>query len=223
MRHADALLAQGCQRHGGDVVRQREVLRATVYRPSHTSDLQRTSAPKPDEPNGEVIDDHVLYGESNVMVRFRVLDLLWKPVGRIVRLHIVHHPVRGTIFLLSTDTSLNALEILQLYSYRFKIELGFRQAVHVIGTYADHFWMLGMKPPRRGSGDQYLHRTTDAYRATIRTKLLAFHVHVHVHVHVQLGCIAQGLLQRLAINHTADVWRCFRSWLRTMNPAMPPS
>lgn len=60
MRHADALLAQGCQRHGGDVVRQREGFRATVYRPSHTSDLQRTSAPKPDEPNAEVIDDHVL-------------------------------------------------------------------------------------------------------------------------------------------------------------------
>jgi hypothetical protein len=58
------------------------------------------------------------------MVRFRVLDLLWKPVGRIVRFCIVQHPVRGTIFLFSTDTSLTALEILQLYGYRFKIELG---------------------------------------------------------------------------------------------------
>ena len=27
----------------------------------------------------------------------------------------------------------------------------------------------------------------------------------------------------LALNHTADVWRAFRSWLRTMNPALPPS
>ena len=43
------------------------------------------------------------------------------------------------------------------------------------------------------------------------------------HIYVQLGCIAQGLLQHLAINHTAEVWHCFRSWLRTMNPAMPPS
>ncbi len=90
-----------------------------------------TSAPSP------------VYGERDVMVRFRVLDLLWKPVGRIVRFCIVHHPVRGTIFLLSTDTSMTALEILQLYGYRFKIELGFRQAVHVIGAYAYHFWMLG--------------------------------------------------------------------------------
>jgi hypothetical protein len=158
-----------------------------------------------------------VYGECDVMVRFRVLDLLWKPVGRMVRFCIVHHPARGTIFLLSTDTSLTALEILQLYGYRFKIELGFRQAVHVLGAYAYHFWMLGMKPLRRGSGDQYLHRTTDEYRAAIRRKLRAYHVYV------QLGCIAQGLLQHLAINHTAEVWHCFRSWLRTMNPAMPPS
>ena len=170
-----------------------------------TDDSAFTSAPSP------------VYGERDVMVRFRVLDLLWKPVARIVRFCIVHHPVRGTIFLLSTDTSLTALEILQLYGYRFKIELGFRQAVHVIGAYAYHFWMLGMKPLRRGSGDQYLHRTSDEYRAAIRRKLRAYHLYV------QLSCIAQGLLQHLAINHTAQAWRCFRSWLRTMNPAMPPS
>jgi hypothetical protein len=33
-----------------------------------------------------------------------------------------------------------------------------------------------------------------------------------------LGCVAQGLLQHLALNHMAEVWRLFRSWLRTMNP-----
>jgi hypothetical protein len=158
-----------------------------------------------------------VYGEVDVCVRYRVLDLMWRPVAKVVRFVIVRHPLRGTIFLLSTDTSLEPLEILQLYGYRFKIELGFRQAVHVIGAYAYHFWMAAMKPLRRGGGDQYLHRTSDAYRAGVRRKLRAYHVHV------QLGCIAQGLLQHLAINHTAQVWHCFRSWLRTMNPAMPPS
>jgi len=52
------------------------------------------------------------------------------------------------------------------------------------------------------------------YRAAIRRKMAAFHVHV------QLGCIAQGLLQHLSLNYTAEVWLCFRSWLRTMNPAL---
>ena len=62
-----------------------------------------------------------------------------------------------------------------------------------------------------------LRRTSDEYRSAIRRKLRAYHLYV------QLGCIAQGLLQHLAINHTAEAWRCFRSWLRTMNPDMPPS
>ena len=164
-----------------------------------------TSAPSP------------VYGENEVTVCYHCVDLLWRPVGHLVRFVIVHHPVRGTIFLLCTDLSLAPLEILQLYGYRFKIELGFRQAVHVLGTYAYHFWMAGMKPLRRGDGDQYLHHTSDAYRAAIRRKLRAYHVHV------QLGCIAQGLLQHLSLNFTAAVWRHFRSWLRTMNPALPPS
>ena len=74
-----------------------------------------------------------------------------------------------------------------------------------------------MKPIKRRDGDQYLHRTCYAYRAAIRRKMTAFHTHV------QLGCIAQGLLQHLSMNYTAEVWLSFRSWLRTMNPALPPS
>ncbi|WP_156901766.1 transposase [Azohydromonas australica] len=158
-----------------------------------------------------------VYGDSGVLVRYRTLDLMWRPVARLVRFVIVHHPARGTIFLLCTDLSLEPLQMLQLYGYRFKIELGFRQAVHVLGTYAYHFWMAGMKPVRRDSGQQYLHRASDTYRQAVRRKLRAYHVHV------QLGCIAQGLLQHLALNHTDAVWVHFRSWLRTMNPAMPPS
>lgn len=158
-----------------------------------------------------------VYGESNVLVRYRVMDLVWRPVGRLVRFVIVHHPQRGTIFLLSTDLTLEPMQILQLYGYRFKIEIGFKQAVHVIGAHAYHFWMADMKPIRRGNGDQYLHRTTREYRKAIRRKLLAYHLHT------QLGAIAQGLLQYLAINHTVSVWHGFRSWLRTMNEAMPPS
>jgi hypothetical protein len=125
-------------------------------------DHEFTSAPSP------------VYGENDVLVRYRTLDLTWRPVGRVVRFVIVRHPTRATIFLLSTDVSLQPLEILQLYGYRFKIELGFRQAVHVLGSYAYHFWMADMKPQRRGGGDQYLHRTSDSYRQAVRRKLSAY-------------------------------------------------
>ena len=75
-----------------------------------------------------------VYGESNVTLRYRCLDLMWRPAGLLVRFVIVLHPNRGTIFLLSTDRTLAPLESLQLYGYRFRIEVGFRQAVHVLGA-----------------------------------------------------------------------------------------
>jgi hypothetical protein len=40
---------------------------------------------------------------------------------------------------------------------------------------------------------------------------------------VQLGCIAQGLLQYLALSCGSTVWQLFRSWLRTMHRDRPPS
>jgi len=193
---APAIRQRGRPRIYGEKVRLKELAQ---------DEAAFTSAPSP------------VYGESNVTLRYRSMDLIWRPAARIVRFVIVCHPQRGTIFLLSTDLTLDPLKILLLYGYRFRIELGFRQAVHVLGSYAYHFWMSGMKPLRRGDGNQHLHRTTEAYRDAIRRKMGAFHIHV------QLGCIAQGLLQHLAINHTAEVWRSFRSWLRTMNPLLPPS
>jgi len=193
---APAIRQRGRPRIYGEKVRLKELAQ---------DEAAFTSAPSP------------VYCESNVTLRYRSMDLIWRPAARIVRFVIVCHPQRGTIFLLSTDLTLDPLKILLLYGYRFRIELGFRQAVHVLGSYAYHFWMSGMKPLRRGDGNQHLHRTTEAYRDAIRRKMGAFHIHV------QLGCIAQGLLQHLAINHTAEVWRSFRSWLRTMNPLLPPS
>ena len=158
-----------------------------------------------------------VYGESNVMLRYLAADLLWRPVGHLVRFVIVKHPSRGTVFLICTDLTMSALHIILLYGYRFKIEVGFRQAVHVIGAYAYHFWMMAMKPLRRGQGNQYLHRTSDDYRNAVRRKIGAYHLYV------QLGCIAQGLLLHLAINHANLVWQHFRSWLRTIRHDLPPS
>ena len=129
----------------------------------------------------------------------------------------MRHPTRGRIVLLSTDTSLDPLQVVALYGYRFKIEVGFRQALYTLGSYAYHFWMLEMTPISRRSGNQYLHMKTERYRDLVRRKMLAYHRYV------QLGCVAQGLLQHLALNFRSTVWRLFRSWMRTMKTSAPPS
>jgi DDE superfamily endonuclease len=158
-----------------------------------------------------------VYGESQVLLRYYALDLLWRPVGRLVRFVWVDHPQRGHVILMSTDRALTPLQIIAGYSYRFKIEVAFKQALYTLGTYAYHFWMKTMRPLSRRSGNQHLHRHSHHYRCQVRRKLEAYHRYV------QLGCIAQGLLQYLALSFRAEVWCSFRSWLRTMNCARPPS
>jgi hypothetical protein len=158
-----------------------------------------------------------IYGETGVTLRYRVADLLWKPVGILVRFVIVRHPTRGSILLMATDLNLSPIEIIELYGLRFKIELSFKQSLRVVGTFAYHFWMAAMTPIRRKNGNQHLHRKTADYRDAVRRKLAAYHQHI------QLGFVAQGLLQILSATSSDLVWRSFGSWMRTIRPGLAPS
>jgi hypothetical protein len=158
-----------------------------------------------------------VYGESGVTLRYYTFDLLWRRLGRLVRFVWVIHPTRGRLVLLCTDLTLEPLEIIRLYGWRFKIEVSFKQAIHTVGAYAYHFWMQDMKPIRRGDGSQHPHRQSPHYREHIRRKLGAYERHI------QLGLIAQGLLQYLALHFRRLVWFNFHSYIRTASPQKPPS
>ena len=158
-----------------------------------------------------------VYGESNITLRYRVLDLLWRPAGRLVRFVAVIHPTRGACILMSTDTALSAADIIRLYGLRFKIEHGFKQATRQIGSFAYHFWMRDMTPLRHRNGNQHLHRKSADYRSHVKRKIHAYHAFI------QAGIVAQGLLQYLAVVAPQRVWNSFGSWLRTIRPGIPPS
>jgi hypothetical protein len=170
-----------------------------------------------DEPAAFTSAPSPVYGERDVTLTYRSIDLLWRPVGRLVKFVLVNHPTRGRIILMCTFLSLDPMTIIRLYGIRFKIEVSFKQAVWTVGTYAYHFWMKMMEPIRRRSGNQHLHMRSNKYRKDVRRKMDAYHSYV------ALGCIAQGLLQHLAFNYHATVWSCFRSWLRTMKTHAVPS
>lgn len=158
-----------------------------------------------------------VYDEKGVLIRVRCCDLLWRPAARLVRFVLVEHPTRGRLILMSTDLELEPVEIIRLYGLRFKIELGFKQAAQVLGTFDYHFWMKDMKPLKRRNGNQHLHRESDAYRRAVRRKMRAYHVFLFA------GVVAQGLMHYLSSCHTEVVWRSFGSWLRTIRSGVAPS
>ncbi|NCC51024.1 MAG: hypothetical protein EOM20_07380 [Spartobacteria bacterium] len=74
-----------------------------------------------------------------------------------------------------------------------------------------------MKPRTRKSVNSYVHMETEQYRKQVRREIAAYHCYI------QTGVIAQGILQMLSVMHAECVWKCFRSWIRTKRPGIPPS
>src|SRR6202040_1119888 len=73
-------------------------------------------------------------------------------------------------------------------------------------------WVL-----RRVRDNQHLHRKLEDYRNAVRRKIKDYHRHI------QLGLIAQGLLQILAVTQPKMASRSFGSWIRTIRPELAPS
>ena len=158
-----------------------------------------------------------LYDEAESKFLYKSMDLIWRPVGAVVRFVFVVHPTRGSAIFMSTDLSLDPLEVIKIYSLRFKIEVSFKQSLRNIGVYSYHFWMRAMDRIKKCSGDQHIHRKSEEYRAGVKRKLHAYHCHV------QIGLIAQGILQIISMKAHQQVWKNFGSWIRTIRPNILPS
>ena len=159
-----------------------------------------------------------VYKEKNVLLKVMTIDLLSKSFrGMLIRFVLVDHPSRGKIILLSTDLSLTASEIISLYGLRFKIELAFKMAKYITGTFLYRFWMRMMKKTGHRERTKHIHMESIKYREQYLGKINAYHLFV------QFAIIAQGCMQYLSLTSPRLVWSFFGSWIRTIRPDVLPS
>lgn len=158
-------------------------------------------------------------GYTKVVVEYCAIELLWRPLGETVKFVLVKHPERGNGIVMSTDLTIDPIDMIFGYSLRFKIEVLFKQAVHQIGTFMYRFWLKAMKPRGRGnsSGDHLIHFAPSDFKEKVASKIESYHLFI------QLGLIAQGLMQYLSLHHHQQVWKSFGSWLRTIRDETLPS
>jgi hypothetical protein len=154
-----------------------------------------------------------LYGCCRI-VSVLCLDLIWKPVGEKIRFVLV---VDGSerFVLMCSDVTLSALDIVQAYSFRFKVEVSFKVLKHLMGAFYYRFWTSAW--PRIGKQTvSDLSKITDS-----RRKRLIQQTADAIEAFANFGCIATGILQIIALNFHETIWRKYAGWLRTITSTVP--
>jgi hypothetical protein len=152
-----------------------------------------------------------LYGKPT-KVAYKCLDLIWKPLQRLVRFVAVESE-RGKMILMCSDLTMTPEDIITLYCLRFKIETSFDEQKNVMGSFAYHFWTTAFPKRKRWSKNDYepqivhTERVEDAKRAT-----KSF---------VCLGTIATGIATIIAFSHNRQIWSRYPGWIRTRRSVVP--
>ena len=129
-----------------------------------------------------------MYGRKQDL-KYLCLDLLWgRGLYLPVRFVLVRYGQTRTI-LVSTDLSLEPTEIIRLYSYRVKIEGGFRTMKQDIGTMAYHFWTKAMEKIN------HFRKASDPDQARTRILLTVRATEMYIF----LSCVAMGILQGISV------------------------
>lgn len=155
-----------------------------------------------------------IYGQ-NKSVSFLCLDLIWKPVKDKIRFVLVCYGTERVI-LMCSDINLSAHDIIKAYSYRFKIEVNFKVLKHLMGVFYYHFW-TGVWPRigKRNVSD------LESIINNKRSERLIEQTTNAIEGFVNLGCIATGILQIIAMNFPQTIWGKYLGWLRTVTSTIP--
>nr|WP_223070552.1 transposase [Paenibacillus caui] len=159
----------------------------------------------------------MMYGKEET-VEYLCLNLLWGQ-GLYQELRFVLVKLGGQCaVLVSTDLTLEPIDIIRLYGYRFKIECTFREMKQAIGGFSYHFWSKSMPKLKRYMKKGEVHPleqvVNEKEQKDIRLTVKA------IEGYVMCSCIAMGLLQLIAVQYSSRVPALFFRYLRTPSKAI---
>jgi hypothetical protein len=155
-----------------------------------------------------------VYGEIRT-VSVLCLDLFWKPLQDVLRFVLVKDGDQRFI-LICSDLKIPLEEIISLYARRFKIEVTFKMFKHIVGGFCYHFWTKAWNTPKGKAFS--IEKLEDMSAASKRRISKAANA---IEAFVNLGMIAAGLLQLLAIEQAETIQRRYTWWMRTYSSIIP--
>ncbi len=151
-----------------------------------------------------------LYGKDEV-VKYYTEDLLWHK--HLLRFVLVIRQDGSKCVFASTDVELSPAQIIEVYSRRFKIELGFRSLKQVMAAFSARFWSKDLPKPNRfkkKNEPDSLAQVTDPNQRELILNTIEAHERF-----ATMAAIAMGIAQMIAANPVfAKTIQKYR-WLRT--------
>jgi len=159
-----------------------------------------------------------IYGKVET-VKYRAINLLWgqKLYQKLQFVFVILEDGRKSI-LVSTLLNLSPTQIIETYSWRFKIEIQFKELKNTLGGFAYHFWSKHMPKLLRFSPakNNLLEGVSDPHsRELIIGTLKA------IEGYMMLACVALGMLQMIALKFGSAIKLSGCLWLRTQTNDIP--
>ena len=151
-----------------------------------------------------------LYGKEEVVKRHAV-KLLWHK--HLIQFVLVIRQDGSKSVFASTDLELSPEQIIEVYSRRFKIELGFRSLKQVMAAFSGRFWSKDLpKPNRFKKKDEpdSLAQVTDPKQRELILDTIEAHERF-----ATMAAIAMGIAQMIAANPVFAKTIKKHRWLRT--------
>ena len=153
----------------------------------------------------------MLYGKQTE-VKYLCLDLIWKPVKKLVRFVLVETD-RGRCVLMSSSLTIDPQDIITIYALRFKIETSFGEQKNDLGCFAYHFWTTAL--PKRKKWKKAGIALSEPLQKRIENTKRA------MESYVCLSTIAAGILTIIAFSHNREIWNRYPGWIRTRRSSVP--